>query len=395
MSVPLTVAGTSIAEAWERSLIACYQGGVSVKTQYDVDPNTGVVHPPSRDCSMTMIVEEPLSEPRLHVCLIGGPAELGDYKAELVDGVRDHWVKRRPDDNTWAYTYSGRIHRFGDRLNAAAPDAIFDVGEEDPENPWVGLSYVRDIIDDNGDKAKVYLDIMPIDQVQVMIDMLAETPFTRRAIAETSFPPLDVNVDDPPCLRYIWCRGYTIGDDNHVSIDMHTHWRSRDALKAALFNMFGVTELMRDIVSGVQQKMQSMAKTLLGGPCPVCGTETFMTNPPGPEDEVPDISGIACSSCGSHPFRVTCGRYVDFSDSYHIYGQDLEGFENGFLTAIDDRDAEDRLWDLKERQLGHLIEDGEKRARAQVASRDKRDGISDSTRPEDVDDYTTPVIVKR
>lgn len=395
MSMPTMVHGRSLAEAWERSLLACYTNGVTVKTQYDVDPNTGFVHPPSKDCTMMMVVEEPLSEPRLHVCLIGGPAELGDYRAELVDGIRDHWVKRRKHDATWPYTYSGRIHRFGDRLNAAVPEALFSVGRDDPDNPWVNLAYVRDIIRDDGTKGKVYLDIAPLDQVQTMIDMLAKTPFTRRAVAETSFPPLDVNVSDPPCLRYIWCRGYTVGEDSHVAIDMHAHFRSRDALKAALFNMYGLTELLRKIIKGVQKKMQRNAKKLLSGACPICGAGPFMNDPPGEDDEVPDVSTIACSSCGSHPFRVTCGRYIDFSDSYHIYGQDLEGFEKGFLNVVERRSEDDRLWDLSKRHLLPVVEDGAARARMCVASRDLRDGITDGHRPDDAADYSVPIETPR
>jgi thymidylate synthase len=388
MSIPLMVHGESIAEAWERSLLACYKTGVTVRTQYDIDPNTGYVHPPSKDCMMTMVVDDPLSEPRLHVCLIGGPAELGDYRTELIDGVRDHWVKRRPSDKTWAYTYSGRIHRFGDRLNAAAPDAIFNIGEDDPENPWVGLAYVRDIIRDDGSKGRVYQDIAPIDQVQVMIDTLAEAPFTRRAVAETSFPPLDVMVDDPPCLRYIWCRGYTVGKDNHVAIDMHTHWRSRDGLKAALFNMFGMTELLRTIIDGVQAKLNENADELLMGPCPICGGHGMLGG-------ILNIESATCGSCGSNPFLVTCGRYVDVSDSYHIYGQDLEGFENGFLKAVESRSPEDLRWDLEERGLLDLVEDGAARARESVASRDERDGLSNTHRPDDAADYTTPIETLR
>ena len=395
MSIPLMVHGRSLAEAWERSLIACYTDGVTVKTQYDVDPNTGVVHPPSRDCTMTMVVEEPLAEPRLHVCLIGGPAELGDYRAELVDGIRDHWVKRRPEEATWPYTYSGRIHRYADRLNAAAPKAIFEAGADDPDNPWVGLAYVRDIIREDGTKGKAYVDIAPLDQVQSMIDMLAEAPFTRRAVAETSFPPLDVNVSDPPCLRYVWCRGYTVGDDSHVAIDMHVHFRSRDALKAALFNMYGLTELMRKIVKGVQRKMQGNVVKLLSGPCPVCGTAQFSARPPQEGEEVPAVGDEACQSCGAHPFKVVAGRYIDFSDSYHIYGQDLAGVEGGFMTAIKKRPEEDRYWDLEKRHLTRVVEDGADRARAMVRSRDEEKGLTDGHRPENAADYSVAVVTPR
>ena len=393
MSIPHMVEGRSIAEAWERSLLACYHSGTIVKTQYDVDPNTGVVHPPSRDCMMMMVVEEPLSEPRLHVCLIGGPAELGDYRAELVDGIRDHWVKRRPGDKTWSYTYSGLLTGYGDRLNYSAPKAIFEVGQDDPDNPWVGLALVRDIINEDGTKGKVYLDLAPVDQVQMMIDSLAESPFTRRAIAGTSFPPSDLKIDDPPCLRYIWCRGYQTGPDNGIAIDMHTHWRSRDGYKAALFNMFGVTELLRKIVKGVQRKMEDDQKRLLAGSCPVCGNSPI--NRESAEVWYTDIARASCDGCGSRPFSVTAGRYVDVSDSYHIYGQDIENFEQGFLTAVEQRPEGQRWWDLEARFMTDMIDEGASRARGMVRFRDERDGITDGHRPKDAPDFSVPTTAPR
>jgi hypothetical protein len=36
------------------------------------------------------------------------------------------------------------------------------------------------------------------------------------------------------------------------------------------------------------------------------------------------------------------GRYVDFSDSYHIYGKDIKEFEQRFLNAYNTRAFEKR-----------------------------------------------------
>jgi thymidylate synthase len=41
-------------------------------------------------------------------------------------------------------------------------------------------------------------------------------------------------------------------------------------------------------------------------------------------------------------YYIGVGRYVDFSDSYHIYGKDIKEFENRFLNAYNTRPFEKR-----------------------------------------------------
>ena len=91
---------------------------------------------------------------------------------------------------------------------------------------------------------------------------------------------------------------------------------------------------------------------------------------------------------------MTAGRYIDFSDSYHIYGQDLENFERGFLQTVEKRAEEDRYWNLQDRHLDGLVQDGENRARQMVKSRDENNKITDGRRMSTTD-YTVPVEVER
>jgi len=387
----LLVQGRTAPEAWERSLLACRDGGTKIRTQYDVDPNTGTQFPPSLDCTMTMVIDQVVSEPRLHVCLIGGPNELGDYAAEVVDGIRDHWIKRRPEDTEWAYTYSGRLHRYGDRLNAAVPESIFDAGADDPMNPWIGLAFVRDIVWEGGKKGKVYLDVRPVDQIARMVDMLVHEPYTRRAVAETSFPPIDMAIDDPPCLRYIWCRGFQDGDDGELRIHMNTHWRSRDGWKAAPFNIFGMSELLADIVRRVQAGLDSRVNDLAKGLCPRCGSGMGFTSVGG--DGASPASELVCQNCHSHAFTVQPGIYTDISDSYHIYGKDLENFEATLVEAVRKRQPEDRWWDLKAKNMAGMIQDGKASAAEMVRHRDERDGRTDAHRDDDAEDYRVPIEI--
>jgi len=83
----LKVEGKTLPEAWEKSLLAVWENGVSIKTQYD-KPND----PPSRDATMIIVVHKPFSEPRIHRALPTGLDELEIYRQEVVLGIHDHWI---------------------------------------------------------------------------------------------------------------------------------------------------------------------------------------------------------------------------------------------------------------------------------------------------------------
>ena len=82
---------------------------------------------------------------------------------------------------------------------------------------------------------------------------------------------------------------------------MNTHWRSRDAYKASFMNMFALTDLQRTMASEIAKRAG---------------------------------------------FEVTVGRYVDISDSFHIYGSYHEEFKN-FLKMVKERSFEERTWHSK------------------------------------------------
>lgn len=60
---------------------------------------------------------------------------------------------------------------------------------------------------------------------------------TRRAQCITWQPEIDLGAPYPPCLQRIWLRVV------HGRLDMHSHWRSRDALKAWGLNVFALAHL--------------------------------------------------------------------------------------------------------------------------------------------------------
>jgi len=123
-------------------------------------------------------------------------------------------------------------------------------------------------------KANSLRPFKKVDQIQYIIDSLSKTKHTRRAQAITWMPTADPKTDDPPCLQRIWCRLVDCPDGTS-RLNMNTHWRSRDLYKAWFMNVYAMTELQRIIAGEISKKI----------------------NRP-----------------------VLVGRYVDISDSLHIYG---------------------------------------------------------------------------
>lgn len=143
------------------------------------------------------------------------------------------------------------------------------------------------------------LTLPHINQINALVEKLARTPYSRRAQAITWFPPVDAFHHEPPCLQRIWCRVVKSGDSAHL-LEMNTHWRSRDIFKAALMNMFAFTDLQRVLAS-----------------------------------EVSRLSGL----------ETAVGRYVDISDSGHIYGQYIrKGEMERFVHAVENLPFEKRTF---------------------------------------------------
>lgn len=243
----IKVEGRTLPEAWEKAVIATWNDGLSIKTEYDKPGD-----PSSKDCTMIMAVDEPMSEPRIHRAFPGGLEDLEVYRQEVVLGIHDHWIK--PEEGKWTYTYHQRMFGF----------------------PTEG---------------------MVVDQIDYMIRKLSETPYSRRAQAITWNPKTDTITDDPPCLQRIWCRLTETGGGK-LSLNMNSHWRSRDAYKASFMNIFALTDLQSMIAKEISKRT---------------GKE------------------------------VIVGRYVDISDSFHIYGSYAEEFKR-FLKTVGERKFEEKTW---------------------------------------------------
>ncbi len=231
----ITITAGCLPEAWEKAVLAVWDNGLEIKTQYDKPEDK-----PSKDATVVITVANPFAEPRIHKNFPGGPAELEAYRQEVVNGIHDHWIDAAA--GKWTYTYH-------ERLFAYCP--VENIRSADSPKPF-----------------------KKVDQIQYIIDSLAQTAHTRRAQAITWMPTADPQTDDPPCLQRIWCR--LIADETgKLTLNMNTHWRSRDLYKAWFMNVYALTDLQKIIAEAISKKL----------------------NEP-----------------------VTVGRYVDISDSLHIYG---------------------------------------------------------------------------
>jgi len=204
----LNARGRSLAEAWENSVFELYNNGCDIKTEYDKPTD-----PPSKDCSMTIVVEEPLTEPMIHRDMPAGLEDLHEYVLEVLDGIKDHLVRdpNNPDDTRWEYTYHQRL------FNYMLPDnkTIFD-------------------------------------QIEILAQKLADVPYSRRAQAITWKVWEDNECYDPACLQSIWCRILPDEEGNWV-LNTNVRFRSNDAYKAAFMNMYAFIRLQQKIADRISE----------------------------------------------------------------------------------------------------------------------------------------------
>ncbi len=259
------VSGANLPEAWEKAILAVWERGASVRTEYDRRDKSGnFIDPPSRDATAIIEVRDPFAEPRIHKNFPGGPEELEVYRQEVVNGIHDHWVDPT-DTDKWTYTYHERLFRYRATANF-----------EDPNAP----------------------SLPPVNQIEYVINKCATTHYSRRAQAITWIPNADPRTDDPPCLQRLWFR-ILLDNEGRRTLNLNTHWRSRDGYKAWFMNAFALTDLQRNIARTISEKL---------------GQE------------------------------VRVGRYVDISDSFHIYGSYFNEFRPEFEKMKADPDYRKRSW---------------------------------------------------
>ncbi len=248
----LTARGAGIAEAWENSLIALYEQGCDLATQYDKPGD-----PPSKDATMLITVEDPVAEPMIHKDFPGGLEDLQEYAMEVVEGIKNHLV-RDPDDpadTRWEYTYNERLFQY--KIPGIAETAF--------------------------------------DQIEMMAEKLAKTPYTRRAQAITWKVWEDNDCYDPACLQSFWSR--ITEEEGTLYLSTNVRFRSNDAYKAAFMNIFALTQLQLALAARISER---------------CGRE------------------------------VRLGRYTHLADSYHLYGSYFDEYRARFVKGLEERSFEER-----------------------------------------------------
>ncbi len=155
----IAITASCLPEAWEKAVLAVWDDGIQIQTQYDKPGDK-----PSRDATVMITVTDPFAEPRVHKNFPGGPEELEAYRQEVVNGIHDHWVD--PAAGKWTYTYHERLS---------------------------GYCPVDNLRDPNSSRP-----FKAVDQVQYIIDSLADCHHTRRAQAITWIPTADPQTQDPP-----------------------------------------------------------------------------------------------------------------------------------------------------------------------------------------------------
>lgn len=262
-SIPLlSVSGKGLPEAWEKAVLAVADRGVEVRTEYDAPED-----PPSLDATVTIEVQEPLSEPRLHKNFPGGPTELEIYRQEVIEGIHDHWID--PAEGKWTYTYHERLFAYRPVLDLENPEA----------GPQLGA----------------------VDQIDYMVDKLCDAPHSRRAQAITWIPQADPQTDDPPCLQRLWAR--LLPDEGGFCLNFNAHWRSRDLLKAWFMNAYALTDLQRLVAERIGDRLDR---------------------------------------------PVRCGRYIDVSDSLHIYGSYRDEDLREEIEKMKNSSWRDRAWNTEQ-----------------------------------------------
>lgn len=220
LNIPvITVSGKSLSLAFEAAIVSLYEKGIRFKTQYDKPGD-----PESIDCTLNLTIEEPESEPMIHMAFPSGIEQLKEYVMEL-KGMKDHWVRNANDanDTRWEYTYHGRLAKYGTWM-----EKFGEVSRE--TGPF------------------------KVDQIEGVIKKLSAQPFTRQAQMITWMPNLDLECFDPPCLQSLWYR--ILEDEQGIYwLNCNIRFRSNDAWGASFMNMFGFIQFNKEIIAaGVTER---------------------------------------------------------------------------------------------------------------------------------------------
>jgi len=263
----------NLPEAWEDTTLALMGIGQIAHTGYDPTSEGGDYQGefqsfPSIEGTVMMHINDAKAEPRLHKGYLGGWLGLGSYIAE-VEGVHDHWMISPAE--VVSMIKKGRFNeiRRDDRWNYTYHQRL------------TGYPYLD-----------IEAEPKTINQLDQVVRKLTNEPLSKSAQAITWDPRWDHNDGQmgetwsgyhSPCLQRLWFR--LLPFKNGFKLNTNSHWRSRDHFKAVPQNIIGVTE-------AITEPIRLTLQDSLGVP-------------------------------------VERGRYVDISDSLHLYGHYFDPAQQG------------------------------------------------------------------
>jgi thymidylate synthase len=176
------VEGINLPDAYHKALVALKDNGTELDCQ---DYNTRQL-----ECSMTVYIKQPTTEPRISKLFYDGAQGLQKYVGEMVDGSMDWIIGKTP---SYHYTYHSRF----------AP----------------------------------YL--------QATIDELYRSPSTRRAIISVRDNAFDTNTSNPSCLQSLQ---FFIREEK---LDLQVLFRSNDLPEAFFENAFALIRLQEIVADSL------------------------------------------------------------------------------------------------------------------------------------------------
>jgi len=217
----LFIKGDSIPQTHYRSIFAVHNYGYSLRTQYDRKDSKGnFIDPPGKDARVFIEIKNVFTEPRfspLSFC------EIGKYIAEFL-GAKDHLV----------VPYKKLLE-------------MVKEGKEFSSKEWPYCYHQRLT-------AYPKSDGTTLNQLEIITEKLAKDSLTRRAVAVTAIPEIDLFMkEDQPCLREIQLRTVE-NKDGELILHMFARWRSRDLYKAWADNLIGISNLYRVLASMLSEK---------------------------------------------------------------------------------------------------------------------------------------------
>jgi thymidylate synthase len=200
-------------------------------------------------------VSDPFSEPMKASSAFFGDRFLQAYQSTL------YTITRRRNDGTDAvYTYGNRLRDYPRASTSAA-----HCSEQPLQASKFGI--IEQIMNRLGyqkrDQASLHYagdgNGGGLDQIQMsIIDRLIENPESRRAVAITWVPHLDIERSEPPCLQIVQAL-----IDAHNAIHLVCLFRSNDMLSAWGQNAYGLAHLLRFICDEINTERKRRNQPLL------------------------------------------------------------------------------------------------------------------------------------